>query len=100
MLALGAMAANPALHAWAHHGTAAAGCTHRAGDSDHAPSTDDAWHQCAVTLFAQGLTFAVPVITPAARPATWESIAFPVVEEQLLTTPRYLHRPERGPPVA
>jgi hypothetical protein len=69
-------------------------------DCLHANSGDDADHQCAVVLFASGVTLA-----PGATELSREEICCrtrPVValEEIFLVSPRYLRQPERGPPVS
>ena len=101
---LGLMAVNPALHDLAHgHAHEAAptgcGCSRHHGVDQAADDPADAEHSCAVVLFAQGITFAVETIAPATRPAVWHDTVFTAVEETLLTAPRYLHQPGRGPPV-
>lgn len=101
---LGLMAVNPALHDLAHgqaHEPAptGCGCSHHHGVDQNAGDPADAEHSCAVVLFAQGVTFAVETVAPATRPAVWHETVFAAVEETLLTAPRYLHQPGRGPPV-
>ena len=98
VLALGAMAANPALHALAHADDAA--CDH--GEHRHNPvpaDTAGADHVCAITLFAQGLTLAASISVPPAAPAIWHELKSATVEEPLLTAPRFLHAPPCGPPL-
>jgi hypothetical protein len=103
---LGLMAVNPALHDLAHgHAPEPAptgcGCGHHHGVDPHATGdTADAEHSCAVVLFAQGVTFAAEPVAPSTRPAIWHETVFATVEETLLTAPRYLLQPGRGPPVA
>ena len=103
VLLLGLMAVNPALHDLAHQSASAdkPACAHQ----DHGPATPPAdqtkgGHVCAVTLFAQGLALATPLVAPDTTPVAWHDLIFSAVEEPLLTAPRYLHQPERGPPVA
>jgi hypothetical protein len=102
---LGLMAVNPALHDLAHghaHEPAPTGCGcghHHDVDQDAAGDNGDVEHSCAVVLFAQGITFAIETVAPASRPAVWHEAVFATVEETLLTAPRYLHQPGRGPPV-
>jgi hypothetical protein len=103
VLLLGLMTVNPGLHDLAHQSasTDKSACAHQ--DHGHAtPPADQAnnGHECAVTLFAQGLALATPVVAPDTTPVTWHELNFPAVEEPLLTAPRYLHHPEHGPPVA
>lgn len=83
VLLLSASAASPGLH---HH--------------FHGDGAQDAGNDnCAVVLFANGLTLAVAAIGVAAPHATWSERAPQFVEEILLASPRYLRQPERGPPV-
>lgn len=102
---LGLMAVNPALHDLAHghaHEPAPTGCGcghHHGVDPNAAGDPADAEHSCAVVLFAQGITFAIETVAPASRPAVWHETVFAAVEETLLTAPRYLLQPGRGPPV-
>jgi len=102
VLMLGMMAVHPALHDLAHQNASAdkPACAHH----DHGPATPPAdqagnGHVCAVTLFAQGLALAAPVVVPDATPVAWHELNFSAVEEPLLTAPRCLHPPERGPPL-
>ena len=103
VLLLGLMAVNPVLHDLAHQAATAGrpACAHQ--DHGHATPPADQTngnHVCAVTLFARGLALATPVVAPDATPVAWHDLIFSAVEEPLLTAPRYLHQPERGPPVA
>lgn len=98
VLALGAMAVNPALHALAHVNDA--GCKH--GDHGHDSVPTDAAaadHVCAITLFAQGLALTAPISVPPAMPVVWHELIPASVEEPLLTVPRFLHAPPCGPPL-
>lgn len=100
VLALGAMAVNPALHALAHATDVAAACGH--GDHRHDPAPVDSTvegHVCAITLFAHGLTLVAPVTIPPATVVVWTELALVSVEEPLLTAPRSLHAPPCGPPL-
>lgn len=98
VLTLGAMAVNPALHAWVHD--AQSGCGHHHHQHDSTPTqAADGDHVCAATLFAQGLTLVAPVTIPPAAAVVW-SESFPVaVEESLLPAPRSRHAPPCGPPL-
>jgi len=102
VLLLGLMAVNPALHDLAHRIATddKPACAHH--EHGHAtPPADQTTngHVCAVTLFAHGLDLTIPVVAPVATPVAWHDLIFPAVEETLLTAPRYLHQPERGPPL-
>ena len=79
MLAI--LAASPAAHHWLH------------ADADH----ED--HECAITLYAQGITSAV--VGFALAIVTWclLGLARSVRVELFLSVPRYLHLPGRAPPV-
>ena len=83
---LGLFAASPTLHEQLHH-------------NDNAPLApeDDA---CAIVLFADGVS--VPVALHAPPPPALDWVAQPYFSspEIFLDSPRYLLRPERGPPVA
>jgi len=82
MLLLTVAAASPALHQWLH------------GES--APDASD---NCAVVLFASGVTLAAAVIAVAAPRIAWSEVRAHAVAEIFLVSPRYLRQPERGPPV-
>jgi hypothetical protein len=85
VLLLGVAAVNPALH---EH-------LHGADTADTHATTDT----CAVVLFGTGFTLALGAIALSApRPARRELIIGKLVE-LALASPRYLHPPERGPPV-
>jgi hypothetical protein len=81
---LGLLAVSPSLHERLHDGM----------DSTTGPD------HCAVALLATGVCLAVPVTAPLPRVEAWAESA-PVTWTQLsLESPRYLLRPERGPPQA
>ena len=82
ILTLGLLATSPSLHGKLHAGP-------------HATLDDG----CAVALFATGVSVALPLVT--LPPAMGEGRERPGVtsQEVLLGSPRYLLRPERGPPV-
>jgi hypothetical protein len=81
VLALAVFAASPMLHGWLHG---------NGGGSD-----DD----CAVVLFSNGVSAPLGVIAVAPPAAEWRTQPRAVAKEVLLTPPRFLHQPERGPPV-
>lgn len=83
VLALVILAASPQLHAWLH------------GDEAGLPKDDD----CAVVLFANGVSSPVAVIAVPLPPVDWQPYAHPAANEIFLATARYLHQPERGPPL-
>jgi hypothetical protein len=81
VLALSVFAASPVAHDSLH---------------DHGVQRGD--DTCAVVLFASGV--ALPLDVPAVVPPSseWQPAIPAVAAEILLTSPRYLHHPERGPP--
>lgn len=83
VLLLSVLTANPELHRFIH------------GDGE-------AGHEdgCAVVLFAHGVSAPFDSAVLAATPAAWASLSRPETAEIFLTSPRYLHQPERGPPVS
>lgn len=83
LLLLSATAAAPALHHWLH-----------------ADGGDNAGDNCAVVLFASGLTLAAAPLAVAAPAATWRDLPRTVAADLFLASPRYLRQPERGPPAA
>lgn len=85
--ALGVLAVSPDLHGALHH------------DADHGHGDDGLAHQCAVTLFAQGVDTleTVPTLQPLADARELGCVAAP--STHAWTGPHYLHRPACGPPV-
>ena len=83
VLLLSVLASNPELHRLIH------------GDAD-------AGHEdgCAVVLFANGVSAPFDTAVFAATPAELIALSRPETVEIFLTSPRYLHQPERGPPVS
>jgi len=82
VLALTVFAASPRLHEELH-------------GADHAPVE----HSCAVELFAAGVTTACAPVAALPPTVAWQAQPVVVAEEIFLAAPRYLRRPERGPPV-
>ncbi len=82
VFALGVFAASPALHDWLH-GT-------------EATPADDG---CAVVLFASGVSVPLEAIALAPPVELGRETRCVVPQEIFLASPRYLRRPERGPPV-
>ncbi|HWA86530.1 MAG TPA: hypothetical protein VG710_09930 [Opitutus sp.] len=81
VFALGLFAASPLLHEHLHgHAGLPAGDT------------------CAVALFANGISAPVAFATPPPPVAEWHEARVAASIEIFLDSPRYLHRPERGPP--
>ncbi len=83
VFALTVFAASPVLHGWLHKSHAVAG-------------NDD----CAVVLFASGVSLPLDLPTIAPPSATWVEQPRVVTAEIFLASPRYLRQPERGPPVS
>ena len=80
---LGVFAASPTLHGQLHH---KADVT--SGDA------------CAIMLFADGVSVPLAVNAPPPPVVDWQERAFARSTEIYLDSPRYLLRPERGPPVS
>ena len=81
---LGLFAVSPSLHERLHDGI----------DSTMGPD------HCAVALLTTGICVAAPVVAPAPHVEFWSEFV-PVTGMQVsLESPRYLLRPERGPPQA
>jgi len=83
VLLLSVLAANPELHRVFHFGTD--------------PGVDEG---CAVVLFTHGVSAPLDTAVLATTPALWRALARPEVAEIFLASPRFLHPPERGPPVS
>ncbi|MEO6004039.1 MAG: hypothetical protein ABIZ04_14115 [Opitutus sp.] len=81
LLLISASAASPALHQWLH-----------------ADSGFDASDNCAVVLFASGVTIASALIALTGSANRWIRLRPLPIEEVLVVSPRYLRLPERGPP--
>ncbi len=82
LLLLTVSAASPALHHWLH-----------------TDGVTDAADNCAVVLFASGITLAATTVALAARTVVWRERDRLAFAEIFLASPRYLRQPERGPPV-
>lgn len=87
VLLLTILAVSPQLHADVH------GHSH---PHDAVPSDEG----CVVTLFAAGVTAAPAVLIVAAPPVTHVAPAPDTHVEIFVSPPRYLHQPERGPPLS
>jgi hypothetical protein len=70
---------------------------HRAFHADDAIAADDG---CAVVQFAQGISSAPDPLLAAAATVVFHLERIPAAAEKFLASPRYLHQPERGPPVS
>lgn len=82
IFALGLFAASPTLHGQLHHDTDSP-----AGDA------------CAVVLFADGVAVPIALDLPPPPVAGWHETTYGASSEIYLDSPRYLLRPERGPPL-
>ena len=83
VLMLATAKVTPALHEWLHL---------------HGEGHHDAQHQCAVVLFATGVTLAAGALVLTAPALAWRAGVSITRAELLLLAPRYLRQPERGPP--
>ena len=83
VLVLGAAKVTPSLHEWLHL---------------HGEGLHEAQHQCAVVLFATGVTLAAGALVLTAPALAWRADVSITRAELLLLAPRYLRQPERGPP--
>lgn len=81
LLLLSASAASPVLHHWFH--------------ADRGVDAND---NCAIILFASGVVLAATAIFATAPLAEWREIVRPQPTRVFVRPPRYLRRPERGPP--
>jgi hypothetical protein len=64
----------------------------------HGAAGHVAGDQCAVVLFASGVTLVTALVVLLAAKLEWRTIIVPIVVELGLVSPRYLRQPERGPP--
>lgn len=88
VLTLALLAVSPDLHERLH-----------GGEHRHAHATDLGDDDgCVVQLFAHGITTPLALIPVAPPAANWGTPA--IIQPRLyLSAPRYLHQPERGPPL-
>ena len=87
VLLLTVLAVSPQLHADFHAHDAETGAAH----------TDDG---CVVALFAGGVTATPAALFLAAPTTAHAAVAFTPRAEIFVSPPRYLHQPERGPPLS
>ena len=87
VLLLTVLAVSPQLHAGFHAHDAATA----------ADANDDG---CVISLFAGGVTAAPAAPVFAAPPATFLTAAYAPRAKIFVSPPRYLHQPERGPPLS
>ena len=81
VFALAVLAASPVAH----------DCLH----ADDAPVSED---QCAVVLFAHGVSAPLSHVVVTAPISTGQTTLRAVATEVFVSRPRYLRQPERGPP--
>jgi len=81
VFALGVFSAIPVLHDWLH-------------GQHTAPAADT----CAVVLFADGVALTTALTAPPPSVTDWAEPPHAAAIEVFLDSPRYLLRPERGPP--
>jgi len=65
----------------------------------HDSGSPEGAEECAVDLFANGVSLPTAVTTALPATAAWLSAVPAIAEEIHLPSPRYLRQPERGPPV-
>jgi len=82
VLALGIFAASPDLHGRLH--------------VDHGLGDDG----CAIAVFSGGVSTPVAAIAVPLPPVAWRIYAHVAPGELLLSSPRFLRQPGRGPPLA
>lgn len=87
LLVLTFLAVSPRLHAALHAHDVATEATH----------ADDG---CVITLFAGGVTAAPAAVNLTAPSTVHIAVAFAPRLEIFVSPPRYLHQPERGPPLS
>ena len=87
VLLLMVLAVSPQLHT-AFHG--------HSNESTAANAPDEG---CVVTLFAAGVTAATAALALVVSPQAHLSAEFSLHSEIFVSPPRYLHQPERGPPL-
>ena len=88
VLALSVFAASPTAHEWLH-------------ECEHAPATEQSSEDaCAVVLFASGVSMPIDRIAVREPMAVVDAISPVTAAAVYLISPRYLRRPERGPPAS
>lgn len=88
VLALTIFAASPTAHEWIH------------SEHEHAPVADlQGDHACAIVLFATGVSLPLDTIFVPGPRAFTPVVSPETAAEIHLVSPRYLRRPERGPPL-
>ena len=98
VLALTILAVSPQLHADLHAADPSH-AHHHGHDHSHSHDQIPSDEGCVVTLFAAGVTAAPAPLVVLAPTVRHTPAAFAPRAEIFVSTPRYLHQPERGPPV-
>jgi hypothetical protein len=106
VLLLSLSAVSPELHAWLHEHeeehtaqTSAHPCEHASNSGVPVSDSDDREvHQCAVTIFSQGvLSHAVALVMQPCE-GILRAVNFRAFEQLALAQPRFLHLPPQAPP--
>jgi hypothetical protein len=106
VMLLSLSAVSPELHAWLHEPeqehtaqTSALPCEHASNNAVPASDSEDAeTHQCAVTIFSQGvLSHAVALFTQPCE-GILRAVNHRAFEQLALAQPRFLHLPPQAPP--
>jgi hypothetical protein len=100
VLALTVLAASPELHERLHGHEAAAAAVHHDGIPAAGVQADDSDDGCVVTLFAQGVVLALAILALAFTGQTLRIADFADFDRLIPESPRYLHLPPQGPPLA
>ncbi len=66
----------------------------------HGPDEQASDDGCAVVQFSHGVSAAVDTAVVALRPVEWQAAARTAALEIFVASPRFLHLPERGPPLS
>jgi hypothetical protein len=96
VLALAVFAASPVAHTWLHDATRAPAAPDHGPGSEHPVA--DAEHNCAIVLFAGGVTLSIAPAMPLPPRALSTDRSAATYPDLCLVSPRYLRQPERGPP--
>jgi hypothetical protein len=97
VLALTVLASSPELHERLHGHEAAPAAAHHEGASAQADDSDDG---CIVTLFAQGIVLALGILALAFTGQRLRLPDFADFDRVTPESPRFLHLPPQGPPLA
>jgi hypothetical protein len=100
VLTLTVLAASPDLHERLHGHDAAPAVVHHDGIPGSSVQADDSDDGCVVTLFAQGIVLALSILALAFTGQTLLLADFADFDRVIPESPRYLHLPPQGPPLA